>query len=129
VGDLPASHLSGAAPGIVAGLLYAFIMSFGDVPISIFLVNSDTMTFPVLAFQDMQADFNPGMLAVSTIVVVAAVYTGVAEGRRARSRPAGATEGLGAVHLTVCINGRGFDPGGWRSSSPAMTSMPRACAS
>jgi putative spermidine/putrescine transport system permease protein len=57
-------------PGIVAGLLYAFIMSFGDVPISIFLVNSDTMTFPVLAFQDMQADFNPGMLAVSTIVVV-----------------------------------------------------------
>jgi putative spermidine/putrescine transport system permease protein len=56
-------------PGIVAGLLYAFIMSFGDVPVSIFLVNSDTMTFPVQAFQDMQADFNPGMLAVSTIVV------------------------------------------------------------
>jgi putative spermidine/putrescine transport system permease protein len=44
-------------------------MSFGDVPISIFLVNSDTMTFPVLVFQDMQADFHPAMLAVSTIVV------------------------------------------------------------
>jgi putative spermidine/putrescine transport system permease protein len=56
-------------PGIVAGLLYAFIMSFGDVPVSIFLVNSATMTFPVQTFQDMQADFNPGMLAVSTIVV------------------------------------------------------------
>jgi putative spermidine/putrescine transport system permease protein len=56
-------------PGVVAGLLYAFIMSFGDVPISIFLVNSDTMTFPVLLFQDMQADFHPGMLAISTIVV------------------------------------------------------------
>jgi putative spermidine/putrescine transport system permease protein len=54
-------------PGV--GLLYAFIMSFGDVPISIFLVNSDTMTFPVLVFQDMQADFHPAMLAVSTIVV------------------------------------------------------------
>jgi putative spermidine/putrescine transport system permease protein len=56
-------------PGVVAGLLYGFIMSFGDVPISIFLVNSDTMTFPVLVFQDMQSDFNPAMLAVSTIVV------------------------------------------------------------
>jgi putative spermidine/putrescine transport system permease protein len=56
-------------PGIIAGLLYAFIMSFGDVPVSIFLVNSRTMTFPVLVFQDMQADFNPGMLAVSTLVV------------------------------------------------------------
>lgn len=57
-------------PGIVAGMLYAFIMSFGDVPISIFLVNGDTMTFPVLLFQDLQADFHPGMLAISTIVVV-----------------------------------------------------------
>jgi putative spermidine/putrescine transport system permease protein len=44
-------------------------MSFGDVPISIFLVNSSTMTFPVLLFQDMQADFQPSMLAVSTVVV------------------------------------------------------------
>jgi putative spermidine/putrescine transport system permease protein len=57
-------------PGIVAGLLYAFIMSFGDVPISVFLVNADTMTFPVLLFQDLQQDFHPGMLAVSTVVVV-----------------------------------------------------------
>src|SRR5262245_48251398 len=57
-------------PGVVAGLLYAFIMSFGDVPVSIFLVNSSTMTFPVLLFQDMQADYHPGMLAVSTVVVV-----------------------------------------------------------
>lgn len=56
-------------PGVVAGLLYAFIMSFGDVPISIFLVNSSTMTFPVQIFQDMQADLHPGMLAASTIVV------------------------------------------------------------
>jgi putative spermidine/putrescine transport system permease protein len=57
-------------PGVVAGLLYAFIMSFGDVPISIFLVNGDTMTFPVQLFQDLQADFDTGMLAISTIVVV-----------------------------------------------------------
>jgi putative spermidine/putrescine transport system permease protein len=60
-------------PGVVAGLLYAFIMSFGDVPVSIFLVNSNTMTFPVLVFQDMQADFDPGMLAVSTIVALASL--------------------------------------------------------
>jgi len=57
-------------PGLVAGMFYAFIMSFGDVPIAIFLVNQDTMTLPVQIFQDMQFDFQRGMLAVSTIVVV-----------------------------------------------------------
>jgi putative spermidine/putrescine transport system permease protein len=57
-------------PGLVAGLFYGFIMSFGDVPIAIFLVNGDAMTLPVQIFQDMQFDFQPSMLAMSTIVVV-----------------------------------------------------------
>jgi putative spermidine/putrescine transport system permease protein len=57
-------------PGLVAGLFYGFIMSFGDVPIAIFLVNGDAMTLPVQIFQDMQFDFQPSMLAISTIVVV-----------------------------------------------------------
>lgn len=57
-------------PGLVAGLFYGFIMSFGDVPIAIFLVNADAMTLPVLIFQDMQFDFQPSMLATSAIVVV-----------------------------------------------------------
>jgi putative spermidine/putrescine transport system permease protein len=57
-------------PGLVAGLFYGFIMSFGDVPIAIFLVNANAMTLPVQIFQDMQFDFQPSMLATSTIVVV-----------------------------------------------------------
>jgi putative spermidine/putrescine transport system permease protein len=57
-------------PGLVAGLFYGFIMSFGDVPIAIFLVNADAMTLPVQIFQDMQFDFQPSMLATSAIVVV-----------------------------------------------------------
>lgn len=55
--------------GLVSGLFYAFILSFSDVPVALFLVNSDTMTLPVLMFQDMQFDFRPSMLAVSTIVI------------------------------------------------------------
>jgi putative spermidine/putrescine transport system permease protein len=57
-------------PGLVAGLFYGFIMSFGDVPIAIFLVNQDAMTLPVQIFQDMQFDFQASMLAMSTVVVV-----------------------------------------------------------
>ncbi len=35
-------------PGLMAGVLYAFIMAFGDVPLSIFLSSSEYMTLPVV---------------------------------------------------------------------------------
>lgn len=57
-------------PGLLAGMFYAFILSFGDVPISIFLAGPGTTTLPVQIFQDMQFDFQPGMLAISAIIVV-----------------------------------------------------------
>jgi putative spermidine/putrescine transport system permease protein len=60
-------------PGVAAGMFYAFIVSFGDVPIAIFLVQSERTTLPVLIFQDMQFDFRPSMLAASIIVVIASL--------------------------------------------------------
>ncbi len=61
-------------PGVIAGMFYAFIVSFGDVPIALFLVSSDHITLPVQIFQDMQFDFHPSMLAVSTIVVALSLF-------------------------------------------------------
>ena len=57
-------------PGVAAGMFYAFIVSFGDIPIAIFLVTSENATLPVLIFQDMQFDFRPSILAASTLTVV-----------------------------------------------------------
>ncbi|MCP1337152.1 ABC transporter permease [Futiania mangrovi] len=57
-------------PGLLAGMFYAFIFSFGDVPVSLFLVGPSTTTLPIQIFQDMQFDFQPGMLAISAIIVV-----------------------------------------------------------
>ena len=57
-------------PGIFAGILYAFIISFGDVPIAIFLAGSNTVTLPVEIFQSLQFDFNPALLALSTLTVL-----------------------------------------------------------
>ena len=66
-------------PGLTAGMFYAFIVSFGDVPVAIFLATGDRTTLPVQIFQDMQFDFHPGMLAVSSLVVLvsAALILGV----------------------------------------------------
>lgn len=55
-------------PGVMAGLFYAFIVSFGDVPVALFLVTGQWTTLPVQIFQDMQFDFKPSMLAVSSLV-------------------------------------------------------------
>jgi putative spermidine/putrescine transport system permease protein len=57
-------------PGIVAGFFYAFIVSFGDVPIALFVVQAKDTTIPVQLFLDMQFDFTPAMLAASTLVAL-----------------------------------------------------------
>lgn len=58
------------APGIYAGGLYAFIVSFGEVPVALFLASPAYTTFPVEMFASMQFDFNPSLLAVSTLILI-----------------------------------------------------------
>ncbi|MSP96898.1 MAG: ABC transporter permease [Betaproteobacteria bacterium] len=57
-------------PGLFAGALYAFMVSFCEVPISVFLTGASYMTFPVEVFNSMQFDFEPTILAISTLVTV-----------------------------------------------------------
>ena len=57
-------------PGVMAGMFYAFIVSFGDIPVALFLVSGERTTLPVEIFQDMQFDFRPSILAVSTLIAV-----------------------------------------------------------
>lgn len=58
------------APGIYAGALYSFMVSFGDVPISIFLTKPGFTTYPVELFFGMENDFDPSMLASATLVIL-----------------------------------------------------------
>jgi len=57
-------------PGVYGGALYAFIISFGEVPVALFLGGPGRTTFPVEMFSAMQFDFSPALLAISTIVLV-----------------------------------------------------------
>ena len=56
--------------GVVAGMFYAFIVSFDDIPIALFLTSGDNVTLPVQMFQDAQFDFRPSMLATSALISV-----------------------------------------------------------
>ena len=57
-------------PGVMAGLFYSFIVSFGDVPVALFLVSGKWTTLSVQIFQDMQFDFRPSMLSISSLIAV-----------------------------------------------------------
>lgn len=65
-------------PGIYTGCIYAFLVSFGDVPVSLFLAANGLSTFPVEVFQAMQFDFNPAVLATSSVIVVGSIVVMVA---------------------------------------------------
>lgn len=58
------------APGLFAGAIYAFLVSFGDVPISLFLAGANTTTFPVEIFHSMAMDFDTRVLSSSTMVML-----------------------------------------------------------
>jgi putative spermidine/putrescine transport system permease protein len=57
-------------PGVYTGALYAFMLSFTDVPVVLFLAGPGFTTFPVEVFHTFQFDFNPTVLASSTLVML-----------------------------------------------------------
>lgn len=61
------------APGIFTGALYAFIVSFVDVPVAMFLASSNATTYPVELFQAMEQDFDPSSLASASLAAGFAV--------------------------------------------------------
>ena len=57
-------------PGVFAGALYAFMVSFADVPVAIFLTAPGYQTYPVELFYALENDFTPAVLASSSLVIL-----------------------------------------------------------
>jgi putative spermidine/putrescine transport system permease protein len=57
-------------PGVATGAVYAFLVSFVDVPVSLFLSRPGLVPYPVVLFDAMQQEFNPSILASATLVVL-----------------------------------------------------------
>ena len=56
-------------PGIVAGAMFVFIVSFDNVPVSIFLQGVKSSTLPVVIFSYIEYGFDPTIAAISTILI------------------------------------------------------------
>ena len=57
-------------PGIVAGMIFAFLQSFGDVPISIFLSDARNTTLPLSIMAYLQYSIDPSVAAISSMVTI-----------------------------------------------------------
>jgi putative spermidine/putrescine transport system permease protein len=60
-------------PAILSGGMFAFLTSFDNVTVSLFLTSGDVRTLPIVVFQHMQDTYDPLTAAVSTVVVLISV--------------------------------------------------------
>jgi putative spermidine/putrescine transport system permease protein len=68
-------------PGIVAGAIFAFLASFDDVPVALFLGGTNTVTLPVKIFTSIEFSFDASVMAVATIVVAGSTLLMIAVDR------------------------------------------------
>src|SRR3954453_10880639 len=57
-------------PGIVAGALFGFVMSFGNLEMSLFLVGAGRTTLPIAILQYLEWKIDPTVAAVSVMQIV-----------------------------------------------------------
>jgi putative spermidine/putrescine transport system permease protein len=60
-------------PGLVVAALFAFIVSFDNFNLSIFLINGNTVTLPVRIFTYLGFQFDPSIAAISTVLLIVTV--------------------------------------------------------
>lgn len=69
-------------PGIIAGGIFAFLISFNNVPISVFLASPGSAPLPVVLFNRMQWLAEPSVAAAATLTVVTTLAIMLALERR-----------------------------------------------
>lgn len=74
------------APGVVSGGLFAFITSFDEIVVALFISGADYRTLPVRMFEGLRFEIDPAIAAVGTLVIaVAALVLGASVLLRLRS--------------------------------------------
>ena len=61
-------------PGMISGALFAFITSFDEVVVVLFLAGAEEYTIPRQMFSGIREQISPTILAVATILVVISIF-------------------------------------------------------
>lgn len=60
-------------PGLAAGALFAFLVSFDNYPISMWLADARNMPAPLMLYRQINIVFDPSVSAMSTLMVLIAI--------------------------------------------------------
>lgn len=63
-----------ARSGVIAGALFAFIASWNDFPVSIFLAPPASIPLPVRIYSYLQFEYKPLVAALSTYLIVLSIF-------------------------------------------------------
>lgn len=74
-------------PGIISAMVFAFVTSFGNVTLSVFLSFEDKITLPVHVLTYVEQNYDPLVAAVSSIVIFVTVLTVFLADRLSGSKP------------------------------------------
>jgi putative spermidine/putrescine transport system permease protein len=61
------------APGLVAGALFAFMISFDNYPVSMWLADAQNVPVPMLIYRLLASVFTPAVPAMSTLMILLAM--------------------------------------------------------
>jgi putative spermidine/putrescine transport system permease protein len=64
-------------PGVLAGLVFGLILSFDDVSVSLFLVDSRSTTLPLAIMSYLEYSFDPSVAAISSMLIIATLGVAV----------------------------------------------------
>jgi putative spermidine/putrescine transport system permease protein len=67
-------------PGVLAGAIFAFAVSFDEVVIALFLQSPEATTLPVRMFTSIQYDLTPKIAAIATVMLGLAALALAAQG-------------------------------------------------
>ncbi|MBW1885343.1 MAG: ABC transporter permease [Deltaproteobacteria bacterium] len=76
-------------PTIVAGALFAFLISFDEVVISYFISSTRTETLPVKMYSSIQWEISPVLAAISTLLTVLSLVVCVLASMLQKNEPRG----------------------------------------
>jgi putative spermidine/putrescine transport system permease protein len=57
-------------PGLIAGAIFSFILSFDDVTVSLFLIDARTGTLPIAIMSYLEYSFDPSVAAISSLMII-----------------------------------------------------------
>lgn len=75
------------APGVISGALFAFVFSFDEVVISLFIAGPAQRTLPRQMFDGIRDNIDPSILAMSTLLVGVSVIMLTSVGLLSRRTP------------------------------------------